>query len=223
MSLSERIFNIVENKKRHPALISEWEQEFVDSIHKQVKNGRESLSPAQNSILQKIEAKLSEDAIAARNTWASTWSQEKQKVARMVAKYYLNAGYFTSVAQRVFDEPEWVMPEALYNKMCNNKYAKKVLNEADAQPKYEVGATVMLRSTTPSTLFSWPNRKKLFNTPLFIMGISKEIKNAVKGAKIYSVLPAGCPSTFEVEERYLKKYRQSKKKDKIIVDKEIPF
>jgi rRNA maturation protein Nop10 len=223
MSLSERIFNIVENKERHPAFISEWEQEFVDSIQKQVKNGRDSLSPAQNSILQKIEAKLSEDAIAARNTWASTWSQEKQKVARIVAKYYLYAGYFTTAAERVISDPEWIMPEALYGKMCHNKYAKKVLAETAADPKFEVGATVMLRTTAPTTLFSWPDRKKLYRTPLFVMGISSEIKNAVKGAKIYTILPAGHPSTFEVEERYLKKYRQSKKKDKIILDKEIPF
>ena len=75
MSLSDRINNIVENKERHVNLISEWEQEFVDSIQRQVKNGRESLSVSQNNILQKIEAKLSEDAITARQTWESSWGQ----------------------------------------------------------------------------------------------------------------------------------------------------
>ena len=121
------------------------------------------------------------------------------------------------------NDPEWVIPETLYNKMCANKYAKKVLAETAATPKFEVGATVMLRTTTPSTLFSWPDRKKLYNTPLFVMGISPHIKNAVKGAKIYTILPAGHPSTFEVEERHLKKFTQSKKKKKQIVDKTLPF
>ena len=223
MSLSDRINNIVENNERHANLISEWEQEFVDSIQRQVKNGRESLSVSQNNILQKIEAKLSEDAIAARQTWQSSWGQEKQKVARIVAQYYLHAGYYTAAANRVLREPEWVMPEPLYNKMCGNKYAKKVLAATMATPKFEVGATVMLRANAPATLFSWPDRKKLFNTPLFIMAVSKEIKNAVKGAKIYTILPAGHPSTFEVEERYLKKFTQPKKKKKEIVDETLNF
>ena len=48
--------------------------------------------------------------------------------------------------------------------MCGNKYAKKVLAATLATPKFEVGATVMLRTTTPTTLFSWPDRKKLYNS-----------------------------------------------------------
>jgi len=223
MLLSERITNIFSNAECHAQLISEWEQEFIGSIRKQVANGRESLSPAQNNILQKIEAKLSQDAIAARQIWESSWDQEKQNVVRIVAKYYLHAGYFTAAATRVMTEPEWVMPEALYTKMCCNKYAKKVLREATTKPKYEAGATVMLRNNAPARLFSWMDRKKLVNTPLFIMAVQGEIKNAVKGAKIYDVLPAGHPTTFQVEERWLKKYKVSKKKDKIVVDKEIPF
>ena len=194
------------NKKHH--ILSEWETGFLSSLLSQVSKGR-TLSVKQNDLLQKIEAKLSTGAIDEATRWEQEWGAEKQSIARICATYYLHAGYFQAAAARVLSEPEWIMPRALYTKMCGNKYAKKVIATALANPLYEVGSAVMLRATAAHTKYT-ATTSISSGTPLFVLEVLPEVKSAAKGAKIYRVLPATRGDTIEVEERHLKKFKKAR-------------
>tara|TARA_R110000824_G_scaffold3750_6_gene17877 strand:- start:8344 stop:8979 length:636 start_codon:yes stop_codon:yes gene_type:complete len=203
--MTARIDILIDLDKKHH-ILSEWESGFLRSLHSQSEKGR-TLSVKQNGLLQKIEAKLSMDAIDEASKWENEWDAEKQFIARTCATYYLHVGYFQGAAARTLAEPEWIMPRALYTKMCGNKYAKKVIATAMAPPRYEPGTPVMLRATSPRWDTTGPNRI-LPETPLFVLEVLAEVKSAAKGAKIYRVLPATCSDTIEVEERHLKKFKQ---------------
>jgi len=202
-------------------VLSAWENNFVDSLMMQVKKGRK-LSPRQNDILQKVESKVSPQAIENTNLWKKSWDEEKKRIAKICANYYKHTPYFKAESQDILSDPNMVLSQKLYSKMCENKYAKKVIAEATKKPLFPVGSVAMLRETAGRNL-SYSIFQACAGTPLFVMKILGEVKSAAKGAKQYELLPAGAAATIIVEERYLKKYRKSKKKVQKKLDNDIPF
>ena len=117
MNLTARL-NIIVTKNATYDILSDWQSRFVDSILSQLEKGRK-LSVRQNDIVQKIEAKFSQASMEEMADWQNNWDQDKTAIARMCAKYYLQGGiYFRDIAKRVLEDPEWVMPQVQYEKMC---------------------------------------------------------------------------------------------------------
>jgi len=208
-----RLANALSNSQ----LLSQWENGFVESLQEQF-NKHGKLSSRQLEILERIEKqKLSEEARGARSLWKSNYDAEKRRVARICAEYYKSAGYFTVLADSILENPDYIPSEKAWKKMCENKYAQKVVASYDAAPKYEVGSLVAFRATA-----DWAHRVGAGDKPCVVISAGGPIKNAAKGAKPYMVLPYAAIKPVECEERHIKKYKKSKKNKKV-VDKSIPF
>jgi len=200
-------------------LLSDWENGFVESLENQ-HNKRGKLSPRQVEILERIETqKLSTKAQDARQQWNEQYDNEKRRIARICAQYYLSAGYFTRLATDILKKPEFVPSEKAWRKMCENKYAKKVLETHDAAPKYEIGSLVTFRATA-----DWAHRVTAGDKPCVVISVGTLVRSAAKGAKPYEVLPFGAQKVISCEERHLKVYRKSKKTKKPATEfSDVPF
>jgi hypothetical protein len=202
-------------------LLSVWETDFLDSISRQLEKARK-LSPKQNDLIQKIESKLTDEAIHAADEWAKTWGSEKQQIAKICAEYYLFAGfYFKDLAKQVLADPEWVMPQASFERMCHNKYATKIITASQAKPEFSPGAMVALRDNALRRLGYRFN--KYVGVPLFVLEVLEKVTNAAKGTKRYKVLPSISMEVLEVEERDIKKFRKGKKTKKSNATEDIVF
>ena len=198
--------------------LSDWDKGYLESLEGQY-NKRGRLSPRQLEIFVRIEKeKLSTEAQDERQKWTDNYDGEKRRIAGICADYYLNAGYFTNLATRVIEEPKFIPSEKAWKKMCENKYAKKIITEHDAEPKYSVGSIVAFRSTA-----DWSHRQQSGGMPCVVISSGGPIKNAAKGAKPYKVLPYGSTQVIECEERHIKKCKDPTKKVKKVVDKSVPF
>lgn len=187
-------------------LLGSWEKDFLTSLKDQVRQGR-TLSVKQNDVLQKIEAKFSDKSIKKLLKWEKEWNPEKQRTARICAEYYKQSGYYSYLANRVLTEPEWIIPQESYEKLCHNKYAKKILEMTEAPPLYTTGTVVTIRATARKALTN-QQFLKFKEKPLFVLEVLPQVVRAVKGAKIYRVLSGASTDVFEIEERFLKQFKK---------------
>ena len=179
-----------------------WDGKFSESLKEQLKF-RGSLSPRQMEIFGQIEERHSPVALTARATWSETYLSEglKEK-AEICAHYYLaNPPYFSGLAQRVIqcrDGEEVNIPsQSEYKKMCENKYALRVIEESLGEPTFNVGQLVQFRA-----------RHRTSGKVASVLQIMPEpVTSAAKGAKKYLVIPFGGTKPLTVEERDIKKYR----------------
>ena len=164
----------------------------------------EGLTARQYEAFEKVEKRFSVEKIAERNAWAGEYTDEKRKIAKICAEYYIaNPPYFRDLAAKVLNESDFVPTERQYRALCENKFAKKVLTATTSEPKFVKGSMVMGRSTANGGI-----RNKLV---VIIEIDAAPVKSAAKGTKIYRVLPVGSPTTILVEERELKNGRRKKK------------
>jgi len=192
-------------------LLSRWEQGFLESLNEQLRR-RGILSERQIEILTRIEEqKLSEEAKTIKEQWIADYSGEKKRIAQICAEYYLQSGYyFFELAKNVANNPDFVPQERAWKKMCENKYAKKVVESHDTPAKYPIGSLVSFRSTAP-----WNARTLANGKPCVVLSTDGPITSSAKGGKPYKVLPFGQTVAIDCEERHLKKCREKKKKKEL--------
>jgi|ETNvirenome_6_85_1030632.scaffolds.fasta_scaffold06543_4 hypothetical protein len=206
MKVATRIKKLLGLNDEHD-LLAAWDVQFLASIRDQAQT--RSLSTRQNDILQKIEAKLSSTKIAEAREWTQCWDEAKADTAQTIAQYYSGSGYFSALSRQILTDPTYIPSKKAYEKMCENKYAKRVLEIAAAEPAYAEGSTVMLRTTAKNTL-SFAKFNKLKECPLFVLKVLPQIESAAKGAKLYEILSGRSCEVFRIEERFLKSYRKPK-------------
>jgi len=182
---------------------SSWDAGFVESLISQEAQGR-NLSPRQVEILEKIEAKHTDERISARSSWITNYGPEQQERIRVACAYYGQSGYYSSITREFMNNPEFVPTEEQYNKIVNNKYSTKVITAHFAEPKYALGSMVRLRSNASRGVHNAALRKGL---PAVVVSTTEQIISAARGAKRYLILPVGSPETVLVEERDLKIHR----------------
>jgi len=223
--LSENLQKRLENLNNNKQYLTDWENGFVESVTQQF-NKRGSLSPRQLEFVAKFEEKVSPESILAHQTWEVLYREEKREEALVVAKYYKETGYFQALATQVLTEESFIPTESQWSKMCNNKYAKKVLAEYNAAPKYPDSSLVQLRAAA-----DWRFHNSIGDVFCTVIQSGPKvgpITSAAKGAKLYKILPFGSSKIYVVEERHLKKAKKSKapktsKKIKKDLDEEILF
>tara|TARA_R100000664_G_C2742319_1_gene130578 strand:+ start:287 stop:919 length:633 start_codon:yes stop_codon:yes gene_type:complete len=177
--------------------LSDWEQGFCESIFNSLKKWG-NLTPKQHNLLQKIEGKYTPEKIKEIEGWKQNFTAEMRHRLKIAANYYANhAGYYVGIARAALYDETYVPTRDEYKKMCENKYAQGVIENALSEPKYPVGSFVMARS-------NHPNRWKVKDKLLLIIEHSEDIKSHAKGAKAVSVLPVGDSEVIWTEERYLK-------------------
>jgi hypothetical protein len=182
--------------------LTQYERNVVDSMLQQAtKKGR--LSEKQISFYKSIASNYTENALAERRVWEDSFDEAKKKDLKIVAHYYSRQGtYFVALATRVLEEEGFVPTRKAYAKMCENKYAKRLLSEHYKEPRYGVGDMVYAVTKCPVDVRNTLRRGAVVLRPSVEPPVS-----AVRGAKQYLVLPIGEPHGIVVEERWLKSRR----------------
>jgi len=214
--IEDKLKYLLETRKED---LSKGDLEFASSLEKGFKR-KGSLTPAQLPWLDKLVDKYDKDKMnqraACRQAWVDTYRNdvEKKRVFEICIEYYENnKPYFGQViAAYRADEKGYVPTQKTYYKMCENKYAKKVIDERNKAPVFAEGEMVALRG---GKVASWHRghhvSKNAPNTALIIESLDTVV-SAAKGSKQYLCLPVGGTQTFITEERYLKKIRKGKRK-----------
>lgn len=191
-----------------------WTQNFCNSLFLQIQEGRE-LSDRQVEILNQKYVEFGPEAVAAESDWLSRWTDLEAEAFSVCARYYKGTGYFRALAAKVDDEGNildgFIPRKREYQKMCNNKYALKVLAAWYAQPKYPIGAIVAIRATAPTRAAGkpLPKHKDGKTIAYFIVETnSSPPVAACAGGKQYKVIAAGSSEIIEIEERHLKKMKK---------------
>lgn len=137
----QQLENLKDNK-----ILSDWERGFIESIAGQfAKSGK--LSTAQEQVLNRCLEKTSADKVKERNDWVSSYNDEKRKIARLCANYYIREGYFNGLATSILSDNSFIPTKEQYEKMCENKYAKRVIEASETPAEFEVGDLAIIRST----------------------------------------------------------------------------
>jgi len=179
---------------------------FVESL-KDFLASRGGLTPRQQSAFERIESRYSPEQRIKLEEWKKEYFETEYERAKIIAKYYLKAGYYATVARNIISKPDFVPERKHYNKMMSNKYAQKVYTETIKEPQFKIGELVKIRETYGNN-FRNKTHKDLKGVRCFVIANNLEILNAVKGGKRYEVLPMGHSGTIEIDERFLKKAKK---------------
>lgn len=197
-----------------------WAIEFTTSLIARLQSGR-SLTAGQKNALNTVQARYSDETIAARENWASSFTSEMREQMEIVARYYRRTGpYYQDLIEKVLSDSDFVPTQRQWSKLVENKYAQKVLESTFSEPKYNVGQLVTYRSAAkkliidaqrPVVLLS-DHRAVSFpecNLKGFVVAIGAQpVVSAARDCKVYTVLFLGQTTPTFVEERYLKKARR---------------
>jgi hypothetical protein len=189
------------------SVLSDWEVGFCESLLDQLERNR-TLSEKQLGFVKKIEEKSTPAAIETILDWAVVYKEKWRDDTLIVAEYYRNTGYYQELATRILEDPDFVPGPNKIKKMCENKYAQKVLATARTPAAFAVGTDVEFRRPALDHY-----TRHLADTPCLVIEILSEVFSPAKGAKRYNILPYGEGTLLTVEERHLKKcrYNQAKK------------
>ena len=210
--------DILKEINEHNHALSPWEQNFSSSVWQQFcSKGR--LSESQTNIINRISKKIHDlndpKLQRDRKNWATKgYDAEKREIAKIVAAYYKRSShYFADLVEKILTDDSFVPSQRQYQKMCENKYARTVVEETLREPKWKAGTTVQVRSHCATGGIAdkyWLHRNR--DKPvLIIQADAAPMCSSAKGAKVYKILPHGEPKTRLVEERHLKNWKMSKK------------
>tara|TARA_R110000824_G_scaffold357689_2_gene545267 strand:+ start:1359 stop:2000 length:642 start_codon:yes stop_codon:yes gene_type:complete len=195
-----------------------WDRSFLESILHQLTKKR-PLSLKQRQTLGKVLARNSPDAESTHQSWAEEYKTEYEGAAFILGAYHKLQPYYERMANDILDGR--VPERSKFLRMYDNKYSKKVLAQAAADAKYDVGEYLKTRAIFSSykhvefegdILWVRQNQiiQKFAKRGGFVIEILKNIHSAAKGAKRYKLLPIGESTPIIIEERYLKKTRQKR-------------
>lgn len=193
----ERLLARIEDKRS-------WSQGFAESVLSQAKEGRH-LSHRQMETIARLERENSDEVQTERKAFAAKYKDEStglREKAIIAAKYYLTTPYFRDICRMVVSDENYVPTLSQYNKIVENKYAKKVLAGHFAEPKFPTGSLAQLRATAP---------QRAFKKVVVIKTNYTSPTSACAGNKVYQVLPIGEITPIVVEERHIKTWREANK------------
>ena len=196
--------------------VTDYERGVMESMLQQWTK-RCHLSDKQISFYEKIAANYTENALMAKKAWEESFTEKSKEDLRIIAGYYKSQGsYFLALADKVLSDKDYIPNAAQFKKMCENKYAEKVLNEHYREPKYEVGKIVYVCSAAPHSY-----KSRFARGGIILQANAGPITAACKGAKKYLVLPIGEAHGHVLEERWLKARKPKGLDTKL--DSEVPF
>lgn len=204
--------------------IAYGDKQFYLSLLWQHENKKE-LSSSQVYHLERLYNKYSMDEIKKKEDFLENYSDELRDIAVKCAQYYADQypPYYDGIVEKVLKDPEGhVLSYNEYNKMCNNKYALKVLACYKEEAKYQVGDFVQIRATnrvdianTDQKSGQMPRRSvcsRMANKFCMVIEVNaKPITRAAKGARVYKVLITDEAQPIYAHESDLKKARGKKK------------
>ena len=201
------------------------DKQFYLSLFWQHENRKRELSSSQLHHLERLYNKYSMEEINKKEEFEQNYSDDLRAVAVKCAQYYADQypPYYDSIVEKVLADPEGhTLSYTEYNKMCNNKYAKKILACYDQEAVYNVGDFVQIRATNRVDIANtnhkegyMPRRsscRTVANKLCMVLEVNaKPITRAAKGARVYKVLIIDEAQPIFAHESDLKKARRPKK------------
>lgn len=182
--------------------LNSFERRFLPSIKSKLE-ANYSLTASQRKCLLDISERYSPEALLEQQQWEQSFTEEKKNNMRIIALYYKAQGtFFLDLANKILSDPDYIPTRRAYKKMCQNKYATRLIAEWHAPPKFSVSQVVYPRYSCP---FAIRNRIKRGGVIVELCGAHPV--SAAKGAKRHFVLPFGEGHAILVEERWLKSRR----------------
>ena len=180
--------------------LSPYAKQFVLSLKSWIKN--RNLTTNQMAALRRIESNYNDMTIKKGERdalWVTEWNKEKAKKAKLCAQYYIeNPPYFNDLAFRILNYKDYVPTREEYDRIINNKYARRVIKEHFTPGLFKEGTLVSVR------------KPAIDGAPMIIIKENAApIVNAATGAKRYMALPMGRDKPILIEERYIKKYNKN--------------
>ena len=170
------------------------------------------------NLVHKIEGNVAK-LVVGYDQWVKQWDEEKRKLWNIAMDYYeQNRPYFSSEVMKRKDarleEREYIPPQRTFKKVVENKYPEDY-QRARKETSFEPGSMVALRAGVrpadlPDSRILYREIKELKTTPLFVMAVLDSVGSSAKGAREYSILPAGWTRTLKVQERHIKKLNNNK-------------
>ena len=194
--LKERITKMLQSEN-----LTSWERSFCDSILQSADRWG-ALTERQHNLFQKIEGNYTPEKIEDRQIWRENFTLKMRQDAKIIANYYIKQGlYYRKVALALLTDESFIPTQTQYNRMCENDYAKGVLRNVLAPPKFPTGTFAVIRAGHSKS-------RLLANTLLLVIKHSNEVVSHAKNAKPVCVLPVGSSTPLWFEERQLKSPRK---------------
>ena len=206
----------------HGDHMNSWEQGFVESLEHQFKQ-KGKLSDSQERHLFKLSDKYNMDKIRETQKWNKNYGPEQRDIAVKCARYYDGQyiTYFLDIVTKTLDDPEGhTLTMGEFNKMCNNKYAKKILDSYATPERFEVGDIVQIRANNRVDLANTDHKTGavakgtrstfgLIDKTCMILEVNaKPVTRPSKGARVYKILVTGETKPIYAHESDLKKLRR---------------
>ena len=205
--------------------IAYGDKQFYLSLFWQHETRKRELSSSQLYHLERLYNKYSMEEIKKKKEFEQNYSDDLRAVAVKCAQYYADQypPYYDNIVEKVLADPQGhVLSYVEYNKMCNNKYAKKILACYEQEAKYQVGDFVQIRATNRVDIANTntkdghhPRRSvcaRMANKFCMVLEVNaKPITRAAKGARVYKVLITDEAQPIYAHESDLKKARGKKK------------
>jgi len=194
-----------------------WAADFAKSLLAQAQTGKK-LSVRQVETLAKLQDRHSDAAVESRQNWASNFTPEMREKMELVARYYRSTSMvYHDLVDKVLTNSDFVPSKRQWEKLVENKYAKKVLVSTFSEPKFHVGQFVTFRAAArvvdtrgrfaTGNQFV-PRRIGRFAKGFVVAVGAQPVISAARGTKVYTILFIGQASPTLVEERYLKKAKK---------------
>ena len=206
--------------------ITYGDKQFYMSLLWQHENKKaKELSYSQMYHLERLHNKYSMEEVKKKEEFEQNYSDAHRDTAIKCAQYYADQypPYYDAIVEKVMKDPQGhILSYNEYNKMCNNKYAKKILACYEEPAKYQVGDFVQIRATNRIDIANTnqkeghlPRRsscRTVSNKYCIILEVdAKPITRAAKGARLYKVLITDEAQPIYAHESDLKKARRPKK------------
>ena len=206
--------------------MSHGDAQFMMSLDWQFQN-KGDLSGSQVYHLERLNTKYNMEELSKRKQFEQDYTDGHRLIALRCAMYYdeQHPRYYGNIVDKVLADPKaHVLGFNEFNKMCNNKYAKKILAAYDEQSRYLAGDMVQIRATNRLDIANTRKKEgytargtratwRLADKLCMILEVdSQPITRAAKGARIYKILITDETSPIYAHESDLKKVRRSKKK-----------
>lgn len=205
----QQVNNIIGHK-----CLSSWEQGFIESVSDQMKRGR-SLSSNQERIVSRCLEKTTPEKVIAHKEWAVEYNSKYIVTAILCARYYKKEGYFTHICNKILDDENFIPSIENYKKMCENKYALKVVANSQTPFNFGLGNLARVRRTVnQNNITSVDNGiitvNKLWDEIVVIIDNLDPIEFPALYKTVCCSLLTNPSIRFWVEERKLKKFKKSK-------------
>ena len=189
--------------------LTQWESGFLESLAESFSKWK-GLTPRQYEIFEKIEKKYTDPSVVKDwNQWTKEYDDEKRKVAKIVAKYYVaenrrqGTGYWGDLPSKILNDDKFIPTRNQFDKMTGNNYAKRAIAAATEDARFPVGCIARIRKGISFTYkcARYPNEDVLI---LSVLEDGRQYKTS------QACLLSNPAEIFEIQQRHLKKSSANK-------------